>query len=139
MWKRPSLTTKFQIDHDWWKETGKDIRVTVRGQLCADCQVRFADHRNTEAVDWVDPESAEVVRADALLQCLRGECAKKPDFISRSVPVVTNVFRIFLNNGNQALTPQELHELMPWTGADAILRTLAGADGLPGSKPARLD
>ena len=105
MWKRPTLDTKFQIDYDWWKAGGKDIRVAVRGQLCPDCQKRFPDHRNTEAVDWVDPETAEVVQADALLQCLRSECAKKPDYISQSTPLVTNVFRIFLRDGNQSLTP----------------------------------
>ncbi len=139
MWKRPSLDTKFQIDYDWWKDGGKDIRVAVRGQLCSDCQTRFPDHRNTEAVDWVDPETAEVVRADALLQCLRGECALKPDFISRNNPLVTNIFRIFLRDGNQALTPTELHELMPWTSADAILRTLTAGPIYMGLRPVRLD
>lgn len=139
MWKRPSLDTKFQIDHDWWKSSGKDIRVAVRGQLCAECQARFPDHRNTEAVDWVDPETAEVMRADALLQCLRSDCAHRPDFISRNNPLVTNIFRIFLNNGNQALTPLELHEQLEWVGADAILRTLTGGVVYMGLRPARLD
>ena len=139
MWKRPSLDTKFQIDYDWWKSSGKDIRVAVRGQLCGDCQTRFPDHRNTEAVDWVDPESAEVMRADALLQCLRSDCARKPEFISRNNPLVTNIFRIFLNNGNQALTPRELHAQLEWVGADAILRTLTGGVIYMGLRPARLD
>ncbi len=139
IWKRPSLDTKFQIDHDWWKDGGKDIRVAVRGQLCPDCQARFPDHRNTEAVDWVDPETAEVVRADALLQCLRSECATKPDFISRNNSLVTNIFRLFLYNGNQPLTPLELHEQVPWAGADAILRTLASGTVYMGLRPVRLD
>ncbi len=139
MWKRPSLDTKFQIDYGWWKAGGKDIRVAVRGQLCSDCQTRFPDHRNTEAVDWVDPETAEVVRADALLQCLRGECARKADFVSRNNPVVTNIFRIFLRGGNQPLTPIQIHEQIPWTGADAILRTLTGGTIYLGIRPARAD
>ena len=139
MWKRPSLDTKFQIDYDWWEHSGKDIRVAVRGQLCPDCQARFPDHRNTEAVDWVDPETAEVVRADALLQCLRSDCAHKPDFISRNNPLVTNIFRVFLNNGNQPLTPVELHQQIDWVGADTILRTLTGSTIYMGLRPARLD
>jgi hypothetical protein len=139
MWQRPTLDTKFQIDYDWWKNSGKDIRVAVRGQLCADCQKRFPDHRNTESVDWIDPETAEVVRADALLQCLRGECATKPDYISHSTPLVTNIFRIFLRDGNQPLTPRELHELVPWTSAESILRTLASGAVYMGIRPARLD
>lgn len=108
VWKRPSLETKFYIDHDWWPSSGKDLRVAVRGQLCRDCQARFPDHRNLEAVDWVDPETAEVVRTDALLQTLRSDCAHKPDFISNANSIATNAFRIFLLNGNQPLTPVQL-------------------------------
>ncbi len=136
VWKRPSLDTKFHLDYDWWESTGRDIRVAVRGQLCPECQVRYPDHRNTEAVDWVDAETAEVVRGDALLQCLRSECAQKPEFISRTNPLVTNVFRIFLLNGNQPLTPVELHEKVPWVSPDTILRTLSGGTIYMGLRPA---
>lgn len=136
IWKRPSLQTKFHIDFDWWRQNNKDIRVAVRGQLCRDCQARYPDHRNTEAVDWVDPETAEVVRTDALLQCLRSECSRKPEFISSANTLVTNVFRIFLLNGNQPLTPAELREHMPWVSVEAILRTLAGSTVYMGIRPA---
>jgi hypothetical protein len=135
-WKRPSLDTKFCIDYDWWENTGRDIRVAVRGQLCPDCQARYPDHRNTEAVDWVDPDTAEVVRGDALMQCLRSECAQKPDFLSRTNPLITNVFRLFLLNGNQPLSPVELHEQISWTSAETILRTLSGGTVYMGLRPA---
>ncbi len=135
VWKRPSLDTKFFIDHAWWQAGGKDLRVAVRGQLCKECQVRFPDHRNLEAVDWVDPETAEVVRADALLQTLRGDCSRKPEFISGSNTVVTNIFRIFLLNGNQPLTPVELQRQLPWTSPETILRTLTGGQVYMGLRP----
>lgn len=135
VWKRPTLETKFHIDHDWWQTSGKDLRVAVLGQLCSDCQARFPDHRNLEAVDWVDPETAEVVRADALLQALRGDCATKPEFISRNNSVVTNIFRLFLMNGNQPQTPAELGKRLPWTSADTILRTLASGQVFMGLRP----
>ena len=132
---KPNLQTHFHVDFDWWKASGKDIRVAVRGQLCSECQARFPDHRNTESVDWVDPETAEVVQADALLQCLRSECARKPGFISRNSPLVTNVFRIFLLNGNQSLTPREIHEQVPWQEPELILRTLAAGTVYMGIRP----
>lgn len=135
MWKRPSLDTKFHIDYDWWKASGKDVRVAVRSQMCSECQDRYPDHRNTESVDWVDPETAEVVRADALLQCLRTECAGKPGFIGHGNSLITNVFRIFLLNGNQPLTPQELHEQISWQDPSAILRTLVGGTVYLGLRP----
>jgi hypothetical protein len=134
-WKRPSLETKFHIDYQWWTNNGKDIRVAVRGQLCSECQQRFPDHRNTESVDWVDPNTGEVEQADALLQCLRSECAHKPDFVSRGNPLITNVFRIFLLNGNQALTPRELHQHVQWQEPETILRTLAGGTVYMGLRP----
>jgi len=139
VWKRPTVDTKFHIDYDWWQNSGRDVRVAVHGQLCKDCQDRFPDHRNTEVVDWVDPETAEVVRGDALLQCLRSECVEHSEFISRSNSLVTNVFRKFLLNGNQPLTPKELEEMMPWTGADVILRTLASGTVYLGLRPAGTD
>ncbi len=138
-WKRPSLDTRFHIDYDWWRNSGKDIRVAVRGQLCSECQQRFPDHRNTESVDWVDPETAEVVQADALLQCLRSECARKPDFISRSNPLVTNVFRLLLLNNNQPLTPRQIHEQVPWQDPETVLRTLSAGTVYMGIRPSLED
>jgi hypothetical protein len=135
-WTRPSLDTKFCIDYDWWESSGRDIRVAVRGQLCTECQARYPDHRNTEAVDWVDPDTAEVVRGDALMQCLRSECAHKPDFLSQTNPLITNVFRLFLLNGNQPLSPIQLHEQISWTSAETILRTLSGGRVYMGLRPA---
>jgi hypothetical protein len=134
-WTRPTVDTRFHIDYDWWRTSGKDIRVAVRGQLCSDCQARFPDHRNTESVDWVDPETAEVIQADALLQCLRSECARRPDFIGRNNPLITNVFRLFLFNGNQSLTPRQIHEHIPWQEPEVILRTLASGTIYMGIRP----
>ena len=134
--KRPSLDTKFHIDYDWWQASGKDLRVSVRGQLCRDCQSRFPDHRNLESVDWVDPETAEVARADALLQSLRSHCAQQPDFISHANSAVSNIFRILLLNANQPLTPREFAAQMPWTSAETILRTLASGQIYMGIRPA---
>ncbi len=135
-WKRPSLDTKFHIDYDWWQASGKDLRVSVRGQLCRDCQTRFPDHRNLESVDWVDQETAEVVRADALLQTLRSHCSRQTEFISMGNALVTNIFRVFLLGSNQALTPRELAKQMPWTSAETILRTLASGQIYMGIRPA---
>ena len=67
-WKRPSLATKFHIDNNWWLAGGKDLsRRPSAASSARTARARFPDHRNLEAVDWVDPETAEVVRADALL------------------------------------------------------------------------
>ncbi|MCC7353172.1 MAG: hypothetical protein IT330_05380 [Anaerolineae bacterium] len=134
-WVKPTLNTKFHIDMDWWAESGKDFRIFLRSQLCPRCQERFASHVATEMVDWVDPETAEVKRTDALWQCLRTECANEPDYISERLPLVAAVFRVFLANDNKPLTPQELYQHIPWKLPETILRTLAGSQVYLGIRP----
>ena len=56
----------------------------------------------------VNPDTGEVTEADALLQCLKRECANRPDFIDQRIPLAAAVFRIFLINNNQPLTAADL-------------------------------
>ena len=134
---RPTIETKFQIDYEWWDKSGKNFRVYLRDQLCEECRERFADHQNTENVDWVDPETGEVQRTDALRECLRTRCANDPDYISERLPIASACFRIFLANNNAALTPSELSQLLPWRSPEEILRTLSGRQVYLGLRPAR--
>ena len=70
------------------------------------------------------------------MQALHNDCARKPEFISAGNVLVTNIFRIFLLNANQPLTPVEMQKQMPWTGADTILRTLTAGQVYMGLRPA---
>ena len=133
---RPTVDTKFHIDYDWWEKSGQNFRLYLRDQLCAECRDRFADHHNTEDVDWVDPETGEVHRTDALRECLRTRCANDPDYINERLPIASACFRIFLANNNTPLTPNELSQLIPWKGADAILGTLGTGKVYLGLRPA---
>lgn len=134
-WFRPTVDTKFHIDYEWWEQSGRDFRLHLREQLCPECRERFPDHRNTENVDWVHPETGEVHRTDALWECLRTRCANDPDFINERLPIAAACFRIFLANNNTPLSPQELHQLLPWKSAQTILRTLGGRRVYLGIRP----
>lgn len=134
-WIKPTLNTKFHIDMEWWAQSGRDFRIFLRSQLCPRCQERFASHVATEMVDWVDPETAEVKRTDALWQTLRMECAQAPDYINDRLPLVSAVFRVFLANANAPLSPLELHQYIPWKSPEVILRTLAGPQVYLGIRP----
>jgi hypothetical protein len=125
-WFRPTVETKFHIDYQWWEESGRDFRLHLRDHLCAECRERFSDHRNTEDVDWVDPESGEVHRTDALWECLRTRCANDPDYINENLPLASACFRVFLANDNQPLSPNELNQLLPWRAPETILQILGG-------------
>jgi len=126
-WFIPTTDTKFYIDLDWWEKSGRDFRLYLRDQLCPECQQRFPNHRDTEMVDWVDPETAEVRRTDALWQCLTTMCVYEPDYIHPHMSLVMAVFRALLKNDNRPLSPVELHEgYISWKLPEVILRTLSG-------------
>ena len=133
---RPSVDTKFHIDYDWWEKSGRSFRLYLRDQLCEECRERFANYMDTEDVDWVDPDSGEVRRTDALRECLRTRCANDPDYINDRLPLASACFRVFLANNNAPLSPTELHQLIPWKLPDSILRTLAGETVYLGLRPA---
>ncbi len=134
---RPTTDTKFQIDFDWWEKSGKNFRLYLRDQLCDECRERYADHTNTEDVDWVDPDTGEVHRTDALRECLRTRCANDPEYINERLPVASACFRIFLANNNTPMTPQELSQLILWRSPKEILRTLGGRQVYLGLRPVR--
>ena len=107
-WTRPTLNTQFHIDFDWWDKDHRDLRVYLQQHLCAECRAVFTSHLGSETVDWVDPETAEVRAVDGLWHALRTHCSALPEYITETTPLTDAVFRTFLANGNEPLTPIEL-------------------------------
>lgn len=134
-WKRPTLDTPFHIDWEWWKTRDRNYRVYLYEQLCPECRRRFPSPFNVEEVDWVDPKTAEVTRADALLMCLRTRCANDPDFVNESLPLAAAIFRVFLISGNAPLTPTKLHDHLPWRTPETILQVLGDRQSHFGIRP----
>jgi hypothetical protein len=133
-WVKPTVDTKFHIDFDWWEEAGRNFRVHLLEHLCDDCQERYADYQDAELIDWIDAETAEVTRVDGLWHSLLVCCSSKPDYVSDYTPLATAVFRTFLANGNEPLTPNELEERLG-RPAETILRTIGGFRVYSGIKP----
>lgn len=133
-WVKPTVDTKFHIDFDWWEEAGRNFRVHLLGHLCDDCQERYADYQDAELIDWVDAETAEVTRVDGLWHSLLVCCSAKPDYITDYTPLATAVFRTFLANGNEPLSPSELGERLG-RPAETILKTIGGFRVYSGIKP----
>ncbi len=132
---RPTVDTKFHIDYDWWEQSGKNFRIYLRDQLCEECRDRFANYQNTEDVDWIDPDTGEVRRTDALRECLRTRCANDPSYINERLPLASACFRVFLANNNTPLSPSELNQLLWWKSPESILQTLAGRQIYFGIRP----
>lgn len=130
---KPTLDTKFHIDYEWWNREGRELRVYLLSHLQPEQRVFFAEHHETQEIDWIDPVTAEVQRVDALQRALK-EASQQPDFITAHTSLVDAVFRVFLANNNVPLTPRELAEQIgrpPMT----ILRTLAGGTVYKGIRP----
>jgi hypothetical protein len=135
-WIRPTVETKFHIDFDWWEEKERNFRLHLLSHLCSECQSRYKDHRETDLVDWVDADTAEVTRVDGLWHSLRICCSQRPEYIDELTPLTTAVFRTFLANGNEPLSPVELQERLR-RPADTILRTIGGVRVYHGIKPVK--
>jgi hypothetical protein len=133
-WVKPTVNTKFHIDSDWWEEKGHNFRVHLLSHLCSECQERYKNYQEADLIDWIDAESGEVSQVDGLWHSLRVCCSQKPDYINELTPLTTSVFRTFLANGNEPLTPLELQERLH-RPAETILRTIGGFQVYNGIKP----
>ncbi len=132
---KPTVNTPFQIDFDWWKNHDQNWRVYLHSFLCEEHKPLFSEEDTTVLIDYIDPETAEVVTVDGLQHVLMTHCAKKEDFLTDHTTMVNSVFRIFISNGNAPLTIEELSSI---TGkpAQTILKTLAGTQVYKGIRPA---
>lgn len=131
---KPTLTSTFKIDFNWWKKNDRNWRVFLRSFLCEEHQAIFENLENDEIIDSVDPQTAEVIQVDGLQHVLISHCAKQEDFLNSRMALVDSVFRIFLSNGNQPLNSEELGEILN-RPPSTILRTLSGIRVYKGIRP----
>jgi hypothetical protein len=135
---KPTLKTKFHIDFDWWERESREFRVYLTSHLCVEHQAVMEAQTDTQIVDVVDPETGEVRREDGIQHALRTHCSTLPEFITSHTSLVDAVFRVFIANGNQPLSPEELADRIGRPGpgtANTILRTLSGARVYKGLRP----
>ena len=135
---KPTNKTKFHVDFDWWERESREFRVYLTSHLCPEHQAAFADFSadNVIVIDAVDAETAEVRKEDGVQHILRTHCSRQPEFITSHTSLVDAVFRVFIANGNQPLSPDELADRIKRPGqANIILRTLAGARVYKGLRP----
>lgn len=121
---RPDIHTGFHIDLGWWERMGRDVRLYLHDALCPECREMYADHEEAREVDWVAPDTAEVMRLDELWVRILSCCSQKADYITPTTPLAAAVFRALLANGNRPLSPVELRERIGKSNPRTILRIL---------------
>jgi hypothetical protein len=131
---KPTLNTPFQIDFDWWKEHDSNWRVFLFSYLCPEHQVAFSSQEENVTVDWVDPDTAEVLPVDGLQHVLVSHCARQPGFVTNNTTMVDSVFRVLLAHGNDPMSPTQLGIEIN-RPAETILRTFSGVTVYKGIRP----
>lgn len=131
---KPSLTTKFKVDFDWWKSQDHNWRLSLIPFLCPEHQKVFSHSVEEQKMDLVNPVTGEVTQGDGLIQTLLDHCSKQEGFISANQPLVDSVFKVFITNQNQPLTAVELAERIG-KPADTVLRTIGTTRVYKGIRP----
>lgn len=131
---KPTLETQFHIDYDWWERTPQeDLRIYLLSHLPPEQRDRLSTTEADHKIDYIDPDTGEVFQLDELQQAIQN-AANDPNFINEQTSVVDSIFRVFLKNNNQPLTPVELADMIG-RPAETILKTLNGKRIYKGIRP----
>jgi hypothetical protein len=130
---KPTLDTKFHIDYSWWERSSDDLRMYLLSHLLPDQRERLSQSDEDRTVDYIDPETGEVLQLDELGLAIQ-IAAEDPNFINPHTSLVDSIFRVFLANGNLALSPRELAD-RTGRSATTILKTLSGSQIYKGIRP----
>jgi hypothetical protein len=133
--RKPTVETKFHIDFDHWARSNRNFRVILHSHLCPECRVTFDNYQDAKDIDWIDPETAQVRRVDGLWQALTSHCRHQPNYISSSTPLTSAIFRVFLANENEPLSPTEIYEIIGRKNPQTILRLLTSSENYKGIRP----
>jgi hypothetical protein len=135
---KPTLETRYHIDYGWWerdREGGEDLRIYLLSHLLPEQRERLSQEAEGSVIDYIDPDTGEVSQLDELGVAVQ-IAARDPNFISPQTSLVDCIFRVFLANGNEPLTPVELSDRIG-RPAITILKTLSGARVYKGIRPSQ--
>jgi len=98
---------KWAINLEWLAANSRSLSAMATGALCPKCRKKLK-------VEQIEAKTGDVLKA------VKNCCAKSPDYITPGMPLQESMFRVFLANGNQPLTLDELsNRLHDWRGIDA--------------------
>ena len=83
----------WHLNLDWFRGNDRSLAILAQDCLCPKCRKLFQDK---------EPEAEEVVKV--ITSC----CSQREGFLTPNMPLMACIFRIFLANGNQSLSLEEL-------------------------------
>ncbi len=105
---KPTLDTPFHIDYAWWDRQGLDRNVELLSHLCPEHREAYHGQWMGETIDWVDWATGEVKPVEGLQYIINTHCSQDPDYVLGASTLIEGIFRVFLRNNNQPLTPRQL-------------------------------
>lgn len=83
------------IDLEWYQQNNRSFSALAQGCLCAKCSKQLS-------------AKGKKISATDLLSTIKDCCSHNPEFITGQLPILENIVRLFLANGNQPLDLEEL-------------------------------
>ncbi len=90
-------TSRWFVDVAWYRQNNRSFSLLAQNYICAKCRKKLG-----QDISAVPPRK--------LLNTIKGCCADTPGFITQKLPIMENVFRLFLANGNQRLSIEEIRQ-----------------------------
>jgi hypothetical protein len=116
--------TKFHIDYNWWKESGRDLKTYLINRLSLSDDLTAES--NLELVDLVDSRTGEVRQVDGFQFLVRAYFNQQPNNFTTHTSLVDAVFTVLLANGNEPMPVGEIARRVH-RPVDLLIKTLASS------------
>jgi hypothetical protein len=111
----------YHIDPSWFEENHLSFEDVASARMCDACRAKVGQEVEERApvFDKATGRMRFEVRRTTYgsdpLKCVREHCGRAKNYIHRDMPTLEAIFRIFLANGNQPMTLEQVREqLAEW-------------------------
>jgi hypothetical protein len=132
MYLPADVNTPFFIDLGWWQSRGRNLGRFL-AEIVGD---ESAAAGGGEPLDYIDPDTAEVLQLDPLWSRVLIHHAHRPEYITASTPLANAVLRALIENVNRPMTAVDMYRRINRTSPETLLRLLRVARTQYGIVPA---
>jgi hypothetical protein len=117
----PEEARFYHVDPSWFEENNLSFDDVVRARMCDTCRAKVGQEVEERApvFDKATGRMRFEVRRTTYgsdpLKAIREHCGRAKNYVHRDMPTLEAIFRIFLANGNSAMTLEQVREqLAEW-------------------------
>jgi hypothetical protein len=111
----------YHVDPSWFEENALSFDDVVRARMCDTCRAKIGQEV-TERAPVFDKSTGRMRFEEHTttfgsdpLKAIREHCGRAKNYVHRDMPTLEAIFRIFLANGNQPMTLEQVREqLAEW-------------------------